>query len=140
MSNVQYQFIKMELTQFSPKWEMYSSENSAVGLETKFNFAFNKSEGVLKCTTILAFRQDNQDFLNSELQTFFKLKEESIKELTEENVIIIPKGLLCQFASLSYGSYRGIIYMKTINTDLSNMILPPMYIDEVIKEDIKISL
>lgn len=140
MSNVQYQFIKMELTQFSPKWEVYSSENSAIGLETRFNFAFNKSEGVLKCTTVLTFMQDNQIFLNSELQTFFKIKEESVKELTKENVITIPRGLLCQFASLSYGSYRGILYMKTINTDLSNLVLPPMYLDEVIKEDIQISL
>ena len=139
MSNIQYKFIKMDLTQFSPEWERYDSTNDSVGIETNFSFSFNKTEGILKCVTKLTFIQENQPFLRSELQTFYEISKESVKELTNESVITIPRGLLCQFASLAYGSFRGVIYMKTINTDLSNLILPPMYLDEVIKGDMKIS-
>lgn len=138
MSNIQYKFIKMDLTQFSPEWNRYDASNESVGIETNFNFSFNKKEGILKCATYLTFIQDNQVFLKSELQTFFEIKKESIKELTNGDVITIPKGLLCQFASLAYGSFRGVVYMKTINTDLSNLILPPLYLDEVIKDDMKV--
>ena len=130
----------MDLTQFSPEWDRYDAEDPSVGIETNFNFSFNKSEGILKCATNLTFIQNNQIFLKSELQTFFEILKESIDELTNENVITIPKGLLCQFASLAYGSFRGVVYMKTINTALSNLILPPMYLDEVIKDDMKIQL
>jgi hypothetical protein len=130
----------MDLTQFSPEWDRYDAEDHSVGIETNFNFSFNKSEGILKCATNLTFIQNNQIFLKSELQTFFEILKESIDELTNENVITIPKGLLCQFASLAYGSFRGVVYMKTINTALSNLILPPMYLDEVIKGDMKIQL
>lgn len=140
MSNIQYKFIKMDLTQFSPEWERYDSSNISVGIEANFNFSYNKNEGILKCATSLIFIQENQPFLKSELQTFFEISKESIEELTSENVIILPKGLLCQFASLAYGSYRGVLYMKTINTALSNLILPPLYLDEVIKEDMKIQV
>lgn len=140
MSNIQYKFIKMDLTQFSPEWDRYDAEDPSVGIETNFNFSFNKSEGILKCATNLTFIQNNQIFLKSELQTFFEILKESIDELTNENVITIPKSLLCQFASLAYGSFRGVVYMKTINTALSNLILPPMYLDEVIKDDMKIQL
>lgn len=140
MSNIQYKFIKMDLTRFSPEWDRYDSSNDSVGIETLFNFSYNKTERILKCTTVLTFIQENQVFLKSELQTFFEIKKESIEELTRENDLTIPKGLLCQFASLAYGSYRGVLYMKTINTDLSNLILPPMYLDEVIKGDLKIKL
>lgn len=140
MSNIQYKFIKMDLTQFSPEWERYDSSNISVGIEANFNFSYNKNEGILKCATSLTFIQENQPFLKSELQTFFEISKESIEELTSENVIILPKGLLCQFASLTYGSYRGVLYMKTINTALSNLILPPLYLDEVIKEDMKIQV
>lgn len=140
MSNIQYKFIKMDLTQFSPEWDRYDAKDPSVGIETNFNFSFNKSEGILKCATNLTFIQNNQIFLKSELQTFFEILKESIDELTNEKVITIPKGLLCQFASLAYGSFRGVIYMKTINTALSNLILPPMYLDEVIKGDMKIQL
>ena len=140
MNNIQYRFIKMDLTQFSPEWDRYDSNNPMVGIETNFNFSYNKSERVLKCTTKLHFIQDNQIFLKSELQTFYEISKDSIEMLTNENVITIPKGLLCQFASLAYGSYRGVIYMKSINTALCNLILPPLYLDEVIKDDMKIQV
>lgn len=130
----------MDLTRFSPEWDRYNTGDPSVGIETNFNFSFNKSEGILKCATNLTFIQNNQVFLKSELQTFFEIIKESIDELTNENVITIPRGLLCQFASLTYGSFRGVIYMKAINTTLSNLILPPMYLDEVIKDDMKIHL
>lgn len=139
-NSIQYKFIKIDLTQFSPEWDKYDSENPSVGIETNFNFSFNKTEGVLRCTTSLHFIQEDQIFLKTELQTFYEISKESIEELVGENVLTIPKGLLCQFASLAYGSYRGVLYMKTINTPLSNLILPPMYLNEVIKDDMKIQL
>lgn len=138
MSNIQYRFTKMDLTQFSPEWDRYDAGAPSVGIGTNFNFSFNKSEGILKCATNLTFIQNNQVFLKSELQTFYEISKESIDELTNENVITIPRSLLCQFASLAYGSFRGVIYMKAINTALNNLILPPMYLDEVIKDDMKI--
>lgn len=128
----------MDLTQFSPEWERYDTTNDSVGIKTFFNFSFNKTEGILKCVTNLCFIQENRPFLKTELQTFFEIAKESIEEMTNESIITIPKGLLCQFASLAYGSFRGVIYMKTINTDLSNLILPPMYLDDVIKDDMKV--
>jgi hypothetical protein len=130
----------MDLTRFSPEWDRYNTGDPSVGIETNFNFSFNKSEGILKCVTNLTFIQNNQVFLKSELQTFFEIIKESIDELTNENVITIPRSLLCQFASLAYGSFRDVIYMKAINTTLSNLILSPMYLDEVIKDDMKIHL
>ena len=139
-NSIQYKFIKIDLTQFSPEWDKYDSENPSVGIETNFNFSFNKTEGVLRCTTSLHFIQEDQIFLKTELQTFYEISKESIEELVGENVLTIPKGLLCQFASLAYGSYRGVLYMKTINTPLSNLILPPMYLNEVIKDDMQIQL
>lgn len=139
-NSIQYKFIKIDLTQFSPEWDRYDSENQSVGIETNFNFSFNKAEGVLRCITSLHFIQEDQVFLNTELQTFYEISKESIEDLVRENVLTIPKILLCQFASLAYGSYRGVLYMKTINTPLSNLILPPMYLNEVIKDDIQIQL
>ena len=140
MNSIQYKFIKIDLTQFSPEWDRYDSENSAVGIETNFNFSFNKTEGVLRCITSLHFIQEDQVFLKTELQTFYEISKESIDGLASENVLTIPKILLCQFASLAYGSYRGVLYMKTINTPISNLILPPMYLNEVIKDDMQIQL
>lgn len=140
MNNIQYRFIKMDLTQFSPDWDRYDSKNQRVRIDSNFTFSFNKKESVLRCSTKLHFIQGDLTFLESELQTFYEIAKDSIEGLTKDNVITIPKGLLCQFASLAYGSFRGVIYMKSINTAISNIVLPPMYLDEVIRDDIKIQV
>ena len=77
---------------FEPNGMRIIDKDDSVGIETYFNFSFNKTEGILKCATNLTFIQDNQPFLKSELQTFFEIAKDSIVELTSENVITIPKG------------------------------------------------
>ena len=77
MDNIQYKFIKMDLTQFSPELERFDSSNDSVGIETNFNFSFNKTEGIIKCVINLTFIQDDQPFLKSELQTFFEINNRS---------------------------------------------------------------
>lgn len=88
----------------------------------------------------MSFSQDSRVFLESELQTFYSIDKESIEGMTNGNELVVPRGLLCQFASLAYGSYRGVLYMKTLNTPMNNLILPPLYLDEVIKEDVRFAL
>lgn len=139
-NNIEYKFLKIDLTQFSPAEENYDSDNAKVGISTEFGFAYNRKDNVLRCSTILRFVQNELTFLRCELQAFFLLKEESIQSLIINDELIIPKGLLCQFASLCYGSFRGVLYVKMINTPFSDIILPPLYIDQVIKEDLKIAL
>ena len=140
MSDIQYRFMKMDLTQFSPEWDRYDSENQEIGIESNFNFSYNKENMVLRCTANLNFIQKNQIFLKTELQTFFDIAEETVEKLTKDGQITLPRSFLCQCASLAYGSFRGVIYMKTINTALNNLILPPMYLNEVIKDDMIIQL
>ena len=140
MGNINYRFIKMDLTQFSPDWDKYNSEIPDLGIESNFSFSFNRSQIVLRCTTKLRFSQEARVFLESELQTFYSVDKESIEGMTKGNELVVPRGLLCQFASLAYGSYRGVLYMKTFNTPIDNLILPPLYLDEVIKEDVKFIL
>ena len=53
----------MDLTQFSPEWDRFDAGITSIGIETNFNFSFNKSEGILKCVTNLTFVQNNQVFL-----------------------------------------------------------------------------
>lgn len=140
MNNIHYRFLKMDLTQFSPDWDLYKSEIPDVGIESNFSFSFNKTQNVLRCATKLRFSQDSGVFLESELQTFYSIDKESIEGMTNGNELVVPRGLLCQFASLAYGSYRGVLYMKTLNTPMNNLIIPPLYLDEVIKEDIRFAL
>ena len=95
---------------------------------------------ILRCTVTFHFVQGNQPFLNAELQNYFEIAEESLAEITDGDKLVVPRGLLCQFASFGYGSFRGILYLKSINTPYSDIIMPPLYVHEIIKEDLEIDL
>lgn len=140
MEEIKYKFIKMDLTQFSPDWELYDEGNNVVGINTEFAFSYNGTARVLRCETTLNFAQENKIFLKCAMQTFFEIEKESVDNLKSEETINFPKELLCQFASLSYGSMRGVLYVKSINTPVCNIILPPLYVDEVIKNGLTIKL
>ena len=130
----------MDLTQFSPNWEQYDEVNDVVGINTEFGFSYNKTARVLRCETTLNFVQENKIFLKCAIQTFFEIEEDSVVNLKTSEGIEFPREMLCQFASLSYGSMRGVLYVKSINTPIGNLVLPPLYVDEVIKENLTIKL
>lgn len=140
MEEIKYKFIKMDLTQFSPNWEQYDEVNDVVGINTEFGFSYNKTARVLRCETTLNFVQENKIFLKCAIQTFFEIEEDSVVNLKTSEGIEFPREMLCQFASLSYGSMRGVLYVKSINTPIGNLVLPPLYVDEVIKENLTIKL
>ncbi len=140
MANIGYKFVKMELTQFSPNHENYKDDGQPANVSTGFEFGYNSESRILRCTDIFQFAQENRIFLNAELQTYFEIQEDSLGNLVEDNKLTIPTGLLCQFASLGYGAFRGILYLKAINTPYSDIVLPPLYINDIIKDNLVIDL
>ena len=50
---------------------------------------------------------------------------ESVASMIEDDCVVLPTNLMTQFASLGYGSMRGVIYAKTMGTPFENIILPP---------------
>ena len=69
------------------------------------------------------------------MSSYFLIHEDSVKQMTsEDGHIVFDTGILTQFASLNYGSMRGVLYLKTTDTPLSKHILPPLYFNKILKE------
>ena len=132
-NQIQYRFRKIDVAQFAMFLENYSDQIKDVSFRTDTQFSFDKSQNVMCSQIDVAMFKDEQPLLKIQLCCYFEITEESIENVRQENQYVFAPGLLIQFASLCYGTLRGVLHTRTLNTPLNGFILPPLYFDEVIK-------
>ncbi|MBR4405494.1 MAG: hypothetical protein IKT30_03870 [Bacteroidaceae bacterium] len=120
-----YQFISMELVQFATFEDCYVENDEDIEIANKFQFLYNFDENVMCCTASVTMSKENRIFLKADLASYFGIEPGSAENLKENEDFIAPAELLAQFASLTYGSIRGVIFAKTMGTALNNIVLPP---------------
>lgn len=135
-----YKFIKLELTQFATFEEGYVEDNAEIEIVNKFQFAYNFEDSLICCTTSVMITKEADIVLKADLNSYFKLDSQSIEVLKDGNAIVIPVELLAQFASLSYGSMRGVIYAKTMESPLNKIVLPPNDLRTVFHSSLRFEL
>ena len=120
-----YRFIKLELTQFA----IFESDNiddeKPLELSSSFQFAYSYYDDVVCCATTVVITKGNSPIMKAELKSYFNIMSESVASMIEDDCVVLPTNLMTQFASLAYGSMRGVIYAKTMGTPLEKIILPP---------------
>ncbi len=127
-----YKFSRMDLEQFAMFEENYSCEVNEVEFQTDAQFSFDKSNNVLCSKIIVYMLQDTKPLVKAELRSFFNIKQESIEQIRKDDKITFTPALLVQFASLCYGSMRGVLFTKTMGTPMNSFILPPTYFGNII--------
>lgn len=139
MDNIQYRLQSFDLPRFNIRLENYGAK-SKTKIGTNIAFAYNKDKCVVKSSVFIEMSQDDKEFLVMQMDAYVEIRESSAKQMMTEKGICLPRFLQCQFASFCYGALRGVMYLKTLNTPLQNVILPPLELHDVIKNDIIISL
>lgn len=120
-----YRFIKLELTQFAVFESDYTDDEIPLELSSSFQFAYRFEDDVVCCTTTIVITKGNNPIMKAELKSYFNIKSESVVSMTEDDFVVLPTSLMTQFASLGYGTMRGVIFTKTMGTPLETIILPP---------------
>lgn len=129
---IRYKYNKMELAQFAMFEESLDRAVSEVEFQTEVQFSFDKHSNALCCRVTVSMFQEERPLLKAELCNYFDIPAQTIEVLTEEEKLEFPIPLLVQFASLGYGSIRGVLFAKTAGTPLADFILPPVYFDKLI--------
>lgn len=127
-----YRYCKIELEQFAILEETYQSDMDDTQIQTGVQFSYDQDQHIICCDTSVILLQGDKTLLKTQLKSYFDLQPESVEALKEDGAIVFDEPLLIQFASLSYGSLRGVIYAKTLNTPFNNFILPPVYFSSII--------
>ena len=132
-NQVQYRFRKIDVLQFATFLENYSDQIREVSFKTDTQFGFDKDHNVLSSLINVTMFKEEKPLLKIELGCYFEMTAESLENIRQDNQYIFDPALLVQFASLGYGTLRGVMHEKTMNTPLNSFILPPLYYGEIVK-------
>ena len=129
---VMYKFSRMELEQFAMFEENYHPEPKEVQFHTEAQFSYDADNYILCSKIIVNMAAQEKPLVKAELKSYFNLLPESVENLRKDGRITFAPSLLVQFASLCYGSIRGVIFTKTLGTPLNGFIVPPVYFGNLI--------
>ena len=129
---VMYRFSKMELEQFAMFEENCNPEPQEVQFQTEAQFSYDTTNYILCSKIIVNMLAQEKPLVKAELKSYFNLLPESVENLRKDGRIMFAPTLLVQFASLCYGSIRGVIFAKTMGTPLNSFIVPPVYFGNLI--------
>ena len=138
-TNIKYRIGGFDLTQFVPSWDGLEGSES-YDVKSGIDFAYNFKQNTLKSLLNVDFFTKERLALKIQLCTFITISEESAKALEKEDKLVIPADFLAQCASFGHGALRGIMYLKTANTPLEGIVLPPVLYGEMFKKPIAFDL
>lgn len=130
---VGYRLAKIDINKFDTHAD--NLKDGEAEFRTEVQFAYSGTQHSVLCLVRINMVQQENPLMESEIGCHFELTPESVEAMKQEDNIVIPAFILIQFASLCYGTMRGVIHTKTEGMPLNRFILPPMYFQEVIKQD-----
>lgn len=136
-NEILYKFSRLNLSQFAIFCENISDPMSLDCSDT-FSFIYRPEENAIICILTVILSDRGSTILKGVLESTFHLKASSIAAMTEAGALTLAPRLAAQFASLTYGSMRGVIYARTVDTPLNQIVLPPCDLNEVFISPIKI--
>ena len=133
---ISFRIFKIKTNQFAYFDDRYSSSKK-LNIKSKYEFKISDDYHIVVCKAIFEFFQEDNLLIKSDVECLFEINPSAIKEIIKENKI--PASDLQYLASIVTGIVRGIIHAKTEGTALNAIILPPINLVELIKDDFIIS-
>ena len=107
-----------------------------IGFAAELTHGVSKEDNVIAIRLKVSFSANEKLLLVCVVACMFKIEPDSWKEWVTDNKVIIPRGFLAHLAMHTFGTTRGILFMKTEGTPYQQLILPPTNVDALTKEDI----
>jgi len=107
-----------------------------IGFAAELTHGVSKEDNVIAIRLKVSFSANEKLLLVCVVACMFKIEPASWKEWVTDNKVIIPRGFLAHLAMHTFGTTRGILFMKTEGTPYQQLILPPTNVDALTKEDI----
>ena len=134
--NLRFYLIKITTDEFATIGPtLFLGSDWQMKIELKFDFAEGRVIIVqAKCT----FEQQGKPWLVVAASCYFQIVEEDwVRIYSEENKkISLKRPHAAHLASFSVGTVRGITHAKTEKMAINSIIVPPISLPEIIKEDL----
>lgn len=115
-----------------------NNPNDVLEMNTEINFKYADNGEKIACCAKFEFSAEQQKLMILALNCEFEIQEDDFKKLQNEGTTTIPKELLEFFAVHTIGTARGIMFCKTESTQFNNVIIPPINVSDIIRNDMVI--
>ena len=133
---IPYRIVKIENNQFALFPEKYIN-GQEVKINISFNFAYSSDLKMIRCISKIDYLQSESVLLILENTTFFSIAPEGTASIQKDGKV--PVDFLRYMATIAVGTARGIIHAKTEGSVLNSVVLPPINLEEIIKDDMVIN-
>lgn len=138
-TSINYRIGGFDLTQFVPSWDGLERCES-FDIKSGVDFAYNFEQNVIKSILNVEFSHKEKTALRIQLCTFVVINEDTVTALEKDGKLVLPADFLAQCASFGHGALRGIMYLKTMNTPLEGIVMPPVKYGEMFKKPISFDI
>ena len=134
---LQFQLVKIDAPQFAIINDGEFSNPLQINFE--LNFAVDSSFTSIKNALKIVFLNSSEPVMQLVVECYYAISKDSWHEMTQrDNTIIVPVGFLQHLATITVGTARGVLFAKTVETNLSKYVLPLVNVTEMVKNDLVI--
>lgn len=132
---IPYKIARLETFQFAVFPDEFNNSD-VVGVNSSYEFAISTDMASIRCRATFYYLQDENVLLILELGAIFVIAPEGMSEIQAKGSV--PVDFLRYMGTIIVGAARGIIHAKTEGTVLNSVILPPINLVDIIKDDLVI--
>lgn len=129
---IPYRIARIETTQFAifPEKAINGKE---VSIKTNVAFSYKQDLSQIRNTLEINYSQGENLLLVLVLNCYYDVAPKGIESIKESGSI--PSDFLRYMATISVGIARGVIHSKTEGSVLNPIVLPPINLVDIIRED-----
>lgn len=106
--------------------ELVDTNIGEFNIKSEFAFSGSLVNNVIGCRGIFSFLQNKTEVSKLTVDCYFDIDPLYINQNKKEETLTIDKEFLRYLATITVGTARGIQHVRTQNTILNNVVLPPI--------------
>jgi len=137
-AEIKFKLSKIETLHFKKSRVLKNLSLDIIDIQINLNFEVNFQQKSIGTIFGVKYFEEGKNLIELFVKLVFEIEQETWQKLHEGNSIKIPRDFARHLAVLSVGTARGILHCKTEKTVYNKLVLPPINLTEVIKQDIEI--
>lgn len=133
---IPYKIARLETKQFAIFPEQFKNAE-VVGVKSSYEFSFSTDMTSIRCRSFFHYLQGDHVLMILEMGAIFDIAPDGVSEIRTNGSV--PVDFLRYMGTIVVGAARGIIHAKTEGTVLNSVVLPPINLVEIIKDDLVIA-
>lgn len=131
--NIPYRIKQIVTKQFAYFPEKFVN-GKGIELNVGFDFKVHADLKNIMCISKFSYSQEENLLMTTEIECIFDISSEGFQQLQKEKKV--SASFLQYLATIATGTARGIIHSRTEGTVINSIVLPPINLTTIIKEDL----